>query len=609
MKQIKELEGKLEKLPAGPEADRERVDLMNELAHRYVNIDSKKALETALESQRLARMRGYTKGLAGGMWTEGMCHFWHGDYHLAIERSQEALKLSMEIKDVIGQANAHNVLGSCLLKTGEHTQALIHHLKSLKQWQEANDAHGLATIYNNLGANYTVIADYATAIEYFEKSLKLKQEANDQMGEASTLMNIGGIYEHMQNQALALDYFHQSQKLFEQAGDARQGFALNNIGGIYEKQREFQNALSCYNKSLAVARQQGYRQAEATILTNIGAVCFKLWQNQKAEECFQLSLAISEEINEKASIAENLISLGELYAQTRTFQECIQPLERGLAIAEHIKAGELLARAYRVMFEVHKRWEKYREALDFYEKYVAEEKAIFSDEFKRKMQNLQVQCEVSKYQKETEFFRHKNEELERANRELADLNAKIKAADEQKDSLLRKLEDQNVRLEGLVTEEPQSGLYNRRALRDKMKLEIARARRYQTPLTVAMAEIDAYAGIAGKLSAPKLEQMIRVLSRIFRENLRLVDVLGRYDSHTFVFAFPETGRNKALSICERLQKVIVRHEWKQVHPSLALSVSMGLTDDAKTDDPDKRILEAKIKLAQAEEKGTGRIAY
>jgi diguanylate cyclase (GGDEF)-like protein len=609
MKQIKELEGKLARLPAGPEAGHERTDLMIELAHRYVNIDSKKALELALESQRLARGTGYDQGLGGGLWIEGLCHFWHGDYTLAVARSQDALKLFEQHRDITGQANAHNVLGSCLLKTGEHAQALIHHLKSLKLWQEASDAHGLATIYNNLGADYTVIADYATALEYFEKSLKLKQEADDQMGEASTLMNIGGIYEYMQNHAMALDYFHQSQKLFEQAGDARQGFALNNIGGIYEKQREFQNALSCYHKSLAVAQQQGYRQAEATILTNIGAVCFNLFQNQKAEEYFRRSLVISEEINEKANIAQNLISLGELYAQARTFQDCIQPLERGLAIAEHIKEGELLARAYRVMFEVHKRWEKYREALDFYEKYVAEEKMIFSDESQRKMQNLQVQCEVSKYQKETEIFRHKNQELERANRELAELNAKIRAADQEKDSLLRQLEDQNVRLEGMVTEDQQTGLYNKRALYDKMKLEIARSRRYQTPLTVAMAEIDAYAEIAGKLSAPKLEQMIKALSRIFRENLRLVDVVGRYGSHTFVFAFPEASRGKALSICERLQKVIVRHEWKQVHPSLALSVSMGLTDDARTDDPDKRILEAKIKLAQAEDKGTGRIAY
>jgi diguanylate cyclase (GGDEF)-like protein len=262
-----------------------------------------------------------------------------------------------------------------------------------------------------------------------------------------------------------------------------------------------------------------------------------------------------------------------------------------------------------VMSEVHKQWGKHGEALDYYEKFVAEEKEIFNESSQQKMQNLAVQCEVSKYQKETEFFRHKSEELERANRELAELNAKIRAADEEKDFLLRKLEDQNVRLEGMVTEDAQSGLYNKRALRDKLKLEIVRARRYQKPLTVAMAEIDGYAELAGKLPAPKLEQTIKALSRIFRENLRLVDVVGRFDERAFVFAFPETGRSKALSICERLQKVIVRHEWKKIHSYLALSVSVGLSDDPKIDDPDKLILEARLKLREAEGRGTGRIAY
>ncbi len=608
MKQIKELEGKLGQLPAGAEGDRQRVDLFNELAHRYLNVDSKKAMALAMDAQKLAQAVGHTTGLAGGLWSEAMCHFWHGDYPLAVARGQEALRIFTQLRDITGQANAHNVLGSALLKTGEHTQALIHHLKSLKLWQEARDPHGLATIYNNLGADYTVIADYGTALEYFEKSLALKREADDPMGEAATLMNIGGIYERMQNYAMALDHFRRSQELFEQAGDARQGFALSNIGGIYEKRREYQNALQCYHKSLAVARAQGYREAEAAILTNIGTVCFSLFQNQQAEEHFRQSLAIAEEIDEQANIAENLICLGELYAQTKTFHDCIRPLRRGLEIAERIKAGELLLRAYRVMCDVHKRWEKYREALEFHEQYTAEEKAIFSDEYQRKMRNLQAQCEVGKYQKEAEFLRRRNEELERANRELADLNAKISAADEEKEQLLRRLADQNVRLEGMVTEEPQSGLYNRRALHDKMKLEISRSRRYQTPLTVAMAEIDGYGALAGRLPAPRLEQVIKTLSRIFRENLRLVDVVGRYDDHTFVLAFPETASRRALAVCERLQKVIVRHDWQRVHSSLAVSISMGLTDEARTDDPDKRILEAKIKLAEAEHRGPGRIA-
>ena len=609
MKLIKELEASLAQLPAGPDGDRQRVELLDQLAYRYVNIDSKKALELALEAQRLARVARDNKGLAGGMWVEGICHYWHGDYTLSIARGQEALKLAESHQDLTGQANAHNVLGMSLLKLGEHAQALIHHLKSLKLWQEINDPHGLASIYNNLGSDYTIIADYTKALEYFQKSLKLKQQADDLMGEASTLMNIGAIYQTMEKHHEALEYYHDSQKLFEEAGDARAGFVLNNIGGIYEKLSEFQNALNCYQKSLKLAQQQGYRQAQATILGNIGAVHADQGQTGQAEECYRSSLAIAEEINDRHVIAEDLIALGSLCARDRAFQDCAQLLERGLVIAEQLKAGDLLSRAYRAMSDVHKQWQKYQQALEYYEKHVAVERQLFNDASQQQMQNLMAQCEVGKFQKELEAVRHKNEELQRANATLEELNLRLKTAFEEKDFLLHKLEEQNKTLEGMVTEDAQSGLYNKLALRAKLRLELARTKRYSKPLTAALAEIDGYAGITGKLSAQQSDQMIKALSRIIRENLRLVDIVARYDDHKFAFVFPETERSKALAICERLQKVIVKHEWQTINPYLKVSVSIGLSDDLRSDDPDKLIMQAKAKLAQAEDKGTGRIAY
>ncbi|MCU0606422.1 MAG: tetratricopeptide repeat protein [Candidatus Edwardsbacteria bacterium] len=609
MKQIKELEGKLERLPAGAEGDRQRVDLFNELAHRYLNVDSKKAMALAMDAQKLAQAVGHTKGLAGGLWAESMCHFWHGDYPSAIARSTAALSLFQDLKDAAGQANAHNVLGSTLLKTGEHAQALIHHLKSLKHWKEANDAHGLATIYNNLGADYSSIGDYARALEYYQQSLALKQEADDPMGAASTMMNIGGIHEQLGDHAEALAHYQQSLKLFEAEGDARQGIALNNIGAVYDKQREFQNALSCYQRSLKLAQAQGYREAEAAILGNIGATHFELGQHQPAEEFYQRSLAIAREIDEKDLVVAGLVALGEIAAARRTFQDAVKPLREALAIAEHVQSKAVLVRAYQVMSAVHKQWERCDEALAYFEKAVAVEKEITDETTQRMVQNLTAQCEVGKYQKELEFLRHKSEELERTNRVLAELNDKLKAADDEKTVLLRTLENQNARLAGMVTEEPQTGLSNKHALRDKLKIEIARSRRYQTPLTVALARIDNYDGSVGRLPAPQREQTVRILSRVFRENLRLVDVAGWLDDRTAAFVFPETGRGKALPICERLQKLVAHHDWREVHGGLLLSVSMGLSDSARTDDPDKRIGEARMMLETAARRGPGRIGH
>jgi diguanylate cyclase (GGDEF)-like protein len=599
---IKELEEKLAGLSGDSRYARERVGLLNQLAHVYVNIDPKKAGELVRESKDLAKAQGYQEGLAGSLWVEAMLHFWHGEYKAGQAVAGESLRLSEKASDQAGQANAHNVMGSCLLKLGEHAQALIHHLKALRIFHQLDDSRGLGLAYNNLGADYSAIADYGKALEYYELSLEIRKRQDDLQGQAAALMNIGTIYEQMGEHQTALEHHQRARDLFQSAGDARLSICLNNIGSVYEKLEENQKALDHFQKGLAAARERGYRQVESALLSNIGVVMHRLGHAVKAEECFRESLALAREMGEKADEAENLILLGELMASNRTFRECADILEKGLEIARHIQSKELESRALQQLAEIHKQWDKPREALEYYERYAALSRKLKLDSLQKAVYNIKVQQQVSYHARETE-------ELRRRSRELEELNAKLREADQEKEFLVRSLEAQNRKLEGRVTEDAQSGLYNLGAFREKLKTEMVRSRRYRQPLSLAMAGIDRYGETAGHMSPAKQEQLVGILSRIFKENMRLVDLAGHFNHRKFILAFPETGLKKALAVCERLQRGIQRHDWRQVQPGLEITVSFGLCELTEDLEASDFLKTAEAKLAQAEAKGPGRLEH
>ncbi len=602
MKRIKELEDKLAGLPDDHKYLRERVDLSNQLAHAYVNLDPPKARELAGKSKSLAAADGYEAGLAGSLWVEAMLSFWHGDYQTGKDSAEESLRLYLKCSDQAGQANAHNVMGSCLLKLGEHAQALIHHLRALKIFHQLKDSRGLGLAYNNLGADYSAIAVYGKALEYYELSLEIRRELKDLQGQAAALMNIGTVYEQMGEHQTALEHHQMARELFEQVGDARLSICLNNIGGVYEKLEEYQKALECFQKGLAAARERGYRQAEASLLSNIGVVLHRLGRDGKAEECFRESLDLAREMGEKADEAENLILLGELMASKATFRECSDLLEKGLAIASHIQAKELASQALQMLAEIHKQWDRHREALDYYERYVALDKELKHDSLQKSVYNLKVQQQIQSQAKETEELRHRSQELE-------ELNARLREADQEKFFLIKSLEEQNRKLEGLVTEDPRTGLYNIAAFREKLKTEIARAQRYRLPLSLAMAGIDRYPETIGKLSPAKQEQLTGILSRIFKEKMRMVDLAGHFNHRNFLLAFPETGLKKALAVCERLQHEVQRHDWRQVQPGLELTLGIGLCELTEGMGVEDLLREAEGKMARAKARGLGKLEH
>ncbi|HEX9028040.1 MAG TPA: diguanylate cyclase, partial [Anaerolineales bacterium] len=98
-----------------------------------------------------------------------------------------------------------------------------------------------------------------------------------------------------------------------------------------------------------------------------------------------------------------------------------------------------------------------------------------------------------------------------------------------------------------------TGIYNRRHLFELAGRELERARRYGHPLAIILWDIDHFKAVNDTYGHLVGDQVLQVVARRCRENLREADLLGRYGGEEFIALLPETSLPVARQVAERLR--------------------------------------------------------
>lgn len=135
----------------------------------------------------------------------------------------------------------------------------------------------------------------------------------------------------------------------------------------------------------------------------------------------------------------------------------------------------------------------------------------------------------------------------------------------------------NRRLEELATTDPLTRVLNRRALAERLAIEMDRARRYAADLAILLIDIDFFKRIndsAGHLAG---DEVLRQVATRIQQAVRTVDIVARYGGEEFVVILPETSLTGASTFAERLRMGISAHEFAVGEGIIRLTVSIGIS--------------------------------
>jgi diguanylate cyclase (GGDEF)-like protein len=131
-------------------------------------------------------------------------------------------------------------------------------------------------------------------------------------------------------------------------------------------------------------------------------------------------------------------------------------------------------------------------------------------------------------------------------------------------------------LEFAATHDRLTGLWNRGAILDLVKIEISRRRRTRDSLGVVMADIDHFKKINDTHGHLMGDAVLQEVARRLVAAVRTYDAVGRYGGEEFLIVFPGCNAASLLASAERLRCCVADQPVETSVGKIPVTLSLGL---------------------------------
>jgi diguanylate cyclase (GGDEF)-like protein len=169
----------------------------------------------------------------------------------------------------------------------------------------------------------------------------------------------------------------------------------------------------------------------------------------------------------------------------------------------------------------------------------------------------------------------------------------------------RTIDLQRGELERSATVDPLTGVASRGAILERLRLEVAQARRYRHPLAVVLLDIDDFGTINRVHGIGGGDAVLREVALRMRLRVREADALGRAGSDGFLATLPHTDEGGAATFADALRHRLALRPIAIGDSALSVTVSIGVATMRPGEDLDVDGLLARVQEALDSARSTG----
>ncbi|MFP4383423.1 MAG: diguanylate cyclase [Spirochaetia bacterium] len=149
--------------------------------------------------------------------------------------------------------------------------------------------------------------------------------------------------------------------------------------------------------------------------------------------------------------------------------------------------------------------------------------------------------------------------------------------------------------------DPLTTVLNRRAFLEAAEREKSRAERFGLSLAVMVGDLDHFKMINDKYGHPAGDAVLKQVSQLMKDSLRIVDLICRWGGEEFIVLLPRTNLEQAVETAGRIRKNIEETVIKIQDYELRITISFGVSEYRNT--LDETILKADKHLFEAKRNG------
>jgi diguanylate cyclase (GGDEF)-like protein len=126
-----------------------------------------------------------------------------------------------------------------------------------------------------------------------------------------------------------------------------------------------------------------------------------------------------------------------------------------------------------------------------------------------------------------------------------------------------------------------TNIYNRYFFNDALKNEFSRAKRYNSAFALIMFDIDHFKNINDTYGHIKGDEVLKSMTEIIKEHLRVSDVFARTGGEEFMIILPNTNITLATEIAQRIRACVEKYNFN-LQSNITISIGVVTHKDNDT---------------------------
>jgi two-component system NarL family sensor kinase len=340
-----------------PQADTNRVKMLNELASEVRQSNPARAEAATKEGLALAEKLQFPRGKADLQYQAGVLSAMRGDLDQALTYFTASRDTWQQLHNEVEVGAAIGSMANILVQQGQYPEATVYYLRSLRIAEKHKDTDGRARALLNLGNVYTRTNNFNKAITYFEQSLKLISPQSDPGMYAGGLRNIGQSYLNLNQPAQGVPYLQ---------------------------------------RALTMARSSGDKPNETALLYTLGRMDGEAGRLVPATTQLLAAKAIAEEIGDQLTLSRCLAMLGDVARQQRQPAQAIAYYQQALTIAREAGSNEDLMQMHSGLAAAYSSAGNFEKAFESQKLFSQFSDSLFSENTTQQVTELQTKYETEK---------------------------------------------------------------------------------------------------------------------------------------------------------------------------------------------------------------------
>lgn len=191
---------------------------------------------------------------------------------------------------------------------------------------------------------------------------------------------------------------------------------------------------------------------------------------------------------------------------------------------------------------------------------------------------------------------------EEAKQEIASMGERMEDMASETEALRSRIDDERSQ----AKTDALTGIPNRLAWEERLEQEVARWKRFGTPLVLVVWDVDNFKRVNDRFGHKAGDKVLRTLAHVLADNVRETDFVARYGGEEFVQLITGTSLEDCLPVVEKLRTAIEETGFHFRNESVTITASCGLTEYCEGDTPDQCFERADKALYRAKDAGRNR---